>query len=900
VANVVEIIVTGKNLTKPEFEAAVRDARGIGQQVGDRFTTGLGERVKQGLPPAVEAPVKETAARSGAAFSRTFMDTATVQLGQRGIFDQSLGVSLGASGKPAGEKFTATFDKAVKDSLTQSTVAGMVEPTSPVGEKITEDAKKTGEKSGKAAGAGFGAGASPLILGAFAGAATIGPAALLAGTAGAIVGISALIAKSNTNIATDYATLGHDVMSTLTGAIAPVVPQIENAITVLDQGVATLAPQLTGLFQAVAPDATALASGLVQIAQGVLPGLTTGMQAVAPIMSSVAADFGKIAQGAGGFIAGLGGGVGGASQGLGALATSLQRILPELGQLVGQLATGLGPALADVLPLADGTAKALTLVTQAIPPGAIQAAALAVGALFAAFKIGTLAKVVEEGTSFTKFLTGAGIASEAAAGKMALASRAAMGLGTALEVATGPLGMIVGGAGLLGAELGKLSGVGDHTAVSVSALTDVLAAAGQGSGTAQEQIAGFADALGAMMKMTGNAPEGINSLDQALTQLYQTNPAQAAKDYQAVATAWQAQGKSASDVANLLPQYTSALESARLANQGLSGSMGAGLTPAQAFTQAVIGQQQKLAQAAGAADINAAAMNSMLPVQDQLTTSALQAASAYQQASQGANSYKGALDAMYGKYGDLTAAQAQFTTDLGNAAKQLKAGADAVDVNTQAGSANLTVLTGLAKANENVAVNLFNTGKGSDAATRALQQGALAIDALAKKAGFSDQQIQQLNTDLYGVPDVKDIVFTADTGPADRALNGLIQRIDSSTGTVQIYGSGGGRALGGQAHGGVVGGIGAAASGGVRGALTLVGEQGPEVVRLPFGSTVVSAPDTQAMLAGGAGRGGGGVLQLEWVGGNAGDAFMTWLRGNIRVKYGSDPKSVQKALGQTF
>jgi trimeric autotransporter adhesin len=51
------------------------------------------------------------------------------------------------------------------------------------------------------------------------------------------------------------------------------------------------------------------------------------------------------------------------------------------------------------------------------------------------------------------------------------------------------------------------------------------------------------------------------------------------------------------------------------------------------------------------------------------------------------------------------------------------------------------------------------------------------------------------------------------------------------------------------AHGGVVG----AASGGPRSNLTLVGEQGPELVRLAAGSTVISNPETRRMLSGASG-----------------------------------------------
>ncbi|TGZ14753.1 hypothetical protein DV517_62360 [Streptomyces sp. S816] len=54
------------------------------------------------------------------------------------------------------------------------------------------------------------------------------------------------------------------------------------------------------------------------------------------------------------------------------------------------------------------------------------------------------------------------------------------------------------------------------------------------------------------------------------------------------------------------------------------------------------------------------------------------------------------------------------------------------------------------------------------------------------------------------------------------------------------------KALGKKAAGGIVG---AAASGGIRGGLTLVGEHGPELAELPIGSRVRSNPDTRRLLA---------------------------------------------------
>lgn len=94
-----------------------------------------------------------------------------------------------------------------------------------------------------------------------------------------------------------------------------------------------------------------------------------------------------------------------------------------------------------------------------------------------------------------------------------------------------------------------------------------------------------------------------------------------------------------------------------------------------------------------------------------------------------------------------------------------------------------------------------------------------------------------------------------------------------------------------QAHGGIAG----AASGGLRSNLTLVGEQGPELVDLAPGSRVHSAPDSQRML--GAPAGVGQVqLVVSAAGQSAFEAFMLKaIREFVRVKGGGD---VQKAFGR--
>lgn len=99
----------------------------------------------------------------------------------------------------------------------------------------------------------------------------------------------------------------------------------------------------------------------------------------------------------------------------------------------------------------------------------------------------------------------------------------------------------------------------------------------------------------------------------------------------------------------------------------------------------------------------------------------------------------------------------------------------------------------------------------------------------------------------------------------------------------------------GFAHGGTVG---AAASGGTRSGLTMVGEQGPELVHLPAGSHVMSNPDTmRAMGGGGGGDGTPMVVVLQMDGQVMSKLLINPLRRTIRHIGGTGSGSVQAALG---
>lgn len=90
------------------------------------------------------------------------------------------------------------------------------------------------------------------------------------------------------------------------------------------------------------------------------------------------------------------------------------------------------------------------------------------------------------------------------------------------------------------------------------------------------------------------------------------------------------------------------------------------------------------------------------------------------------------------------------------------------------------------------------------------------------------------------------------------------------------------------AHGGVVGSMGRAATGGVRSNMTMVGEHGPEIVNLPPGSHVRSNPDSRRMMAQGGSEQQAPTIVFKSSGRRSGDLLIELLREEIHRR-GGDP-----------
>jgi hypothetical protein len=219
-----------------------------------------------------------------------------------------------------------------------------------------------------------------------------------------------------------------------------------------------------------------------------------------------------------------------------------------------------------------------------------------------------------------------------------------------------------------------------------------------------------------------------------------------------------------------------------------------------------------------------------------------------------------------------------FEAAIDNASDSLKRNGRTLDIHTAKGRANQEALDQIASTTlawRDASVKAGHSVKEQD---KIMADGRSALIKTATQMGLTKAAARRLADEILGIPTVKNIDIHIRTfGNLKEAM--AAGRFNDNTSS------------GGRAHGGIVG---AFASGGTvpRAGSILVGEQGPEILEgVPAGSRVRTAGETRQILSGG----GGGVtrLEIEWVGGNAGDEFISWLRKNIRVRGGS----VQGVLG---
>lgn len=237
-----------------------------------------------------------------------------------------------------------------------------------------------------------------------------------------------------------------------------------------------------------------------------------------------------------------------------------------------------------------------------------------------------------------------------------------------------------------------------------------------------------------------------------------------------------------------------------------------------------------------------------------------------------------AANAQLGLFGDLTSvARAQA-----NAAKAAKENGRTLDVNTEKGRNNRDALTSLGSALVKNSEDYYALNGAGAATQKVMANNRAAFLRAAESMTKSKKEAEALTDAIFGIPN-KDVYINVHQVSDGR------ERVDQSGHRIGGYYS---------AHGGVIGAISTAASGGLRNGFTMVGEHGPELVDLPAGTNVHTAGDSMRMLAAAANGMGGGqpmVINLEIDGHRVAQATLDPMRRIVWQQYGGN---VQAAYGQ--
>lgn len=849
----------GRSLAQSIEEAKptlVADAGDVGEQVGDRIasstTSGMegrlrddrdrfmaagrasGDQVGTGVAAGIEdsaAQVEDAGERLGRQLAAKWRERLGRDTGQQ--IGQGIGDGLGAG---------------IDDGLTQDAP------------KIRDRAKKTGQDAGAAAGQGM----SPLIVSAIAGAATIGGPLLLAGLGGVMTAAALLVLKQNKVISADFAQVGKDAASAIEQAAAPLTGTLHQDLVAVDSQVNAMEPDLKRLFAAAEPDIAAVTSGVTGLAAGVLPGLTQAVSGSQVIVSDFSKSLPVLGQDVGGFFSGLVRNADIQGQALEQTVGTIGNAFKTLGSVIGSASS---VASADLLLLDPVINRVLSTVQAVSSPATIGGIAGLFGAMKLDPKISSglsnaadgLAKIAEKGA------TSGGVL-----GKVAGAAEGASGvLGKMAGVVGGPWGLAIGaGIGLASGLAAELFHADDATkAITVSA-QDLQAAIAQDGATAgevtteyvaqQAQLSGLADtankagvsldtlvqaAIGnrdaqaelsssvsdankasrAQQMVSEQSLSGFNNLNSAMatgsdllvSSAEQTNTLTAAN--QQLVNSVKAQAQQTADAIEKQAQLNAATVTLNNATNIFNATMDA--------------DYQKLTAKAQATAETTVATLDLGTGQSGLNQALAGVVEQYDLASQGGNAYESVLTALDGTTSNLLDTEANFTIALDGVSKAVAANGRSLDVNNAKGAANIHAFTGIASSADKAAaavyeseVNTKGANQAYDDANKKLAAEKLAFEAAAEKAGFNKQQVQQLADELFKLPSDIPITVTANTGPARQELNGLIQKIDDSSGTVQIYassnGAPGGKALGANAGGGPV----------TAGTLSTINEHGQETV----------------------------------------------------------------------
>ncbi|WP_097921738.1 hypothetical protein [Streptomyces sp. wa1063] len=588
----------------------------------------------------------------------------------------------------------------------------------------------------------------------------------------------------------------------------------------------------------------------------------------------------------------------------------------ESGPLVGETLMNLVEALSNLLVASAETGVGmLTLINAfaglvaSVPPEVLTRL-LQLALAFKAVKMAA-AGMAAAGAAMAVVrtqVTAAGVAAVGAGTRMGMltAAFAALSRGAKLAVAAT-------GVGLLVITLMELSDIGKSTPPNIDKMTSSLGQFAQSGKAAGEMTRVFGKDLDGLMSSLSvlagagvsadeffrrfdenpidlkEATQEIEAIDKSLASLVSGGKADlAAAGLDRIKTMMTEAGYSTAGLKTALTEYDEALANAAFEQQLIADSMGV-------FGEQSLQVQTKLDAQKRSADGLAQSINAL--------------SNQYIQARGGIRGMEAAIDA---------------------ADEAMQKNGKTLDIGTEKGRANQEALDNLASATMKAAEAARTNGSSWETVHGIYDRGRAKLIESAQAMGMTETQARKLaaqilrtpdktarlkgnmedlqqklnaaKAKLKSVPDSRQAKIRGNIYQLEQAIAEARRKLDAINGKtshtyvvthMQARQEGAHGTQLGYAHGGVIG----AASGGPRSRMTLVGEQGPELVDLAPGSRVRSNPDTKRMLTGGHAGGGGQpiVVQLALDGRALAEVLIDPLRGQIQTLSGGN---VQAALGR--
>lgn len=797
-------------------------------------------------------------------------------------FDENLAPAMDAAGAKGGQRARDASGRFLPAGMAdvgreagKSLGEGLDEEASKGGKKAGEDAAEAAKKSATAkAKAKAGGILGPLLL---AGAPAVGAAAgaaIVAGVGVGLVGMAVVVAASTTKVKAQAQSFAGELSQATQAWGLEMSKPVTQALQVIQGGFGQLKPMIGQALGSVGPDITIFAQGLTGLATGAMPGITAAAGRMIPVFTGLS-----------GLMATVGTAVGQTADGISQHSTTIGTSIGFLGQVIASLTRTAGSLVGDLSDVFAHTGGTLVATVQ------------------------TMGSVISNVAHTALPALGGGI-------------QADLGVINALVGALGPVSSLLGTFGGTAASaalnvslLGKLKGPIDKAATSLEAAGTKGTAFGNVTTTMSKGLGKVGDSLpviGIGLAVLGTAMEldsaHANSLTDASDKLassLEQGGTQAAQARQQLLDARVANQNYVNSIIALnAAQVQGTQDSSQYGLQAGSNATQIGnLSQKIADNKQVADDALKkyndwaakmgltaitAAQLGGSVDILAASSQSASSNTSQLKSDLDILNAAASTADQRINALTDSL-AILGDHG-LQKAQdyaAQFGNALDGFSGQIGTAKGAVfglngelNTNSAAGRDVLSVLEQSQKSWVGQAQAMADAGQSQDAINQALQTNRDRLYDVLHAAHLTDDQINTL-LGTYGlIPKDIGTKVHADTQPAITDTTNLIRwignqrayiTVDQRTGAVvggslaglsardKQYSATGG-VIGAHAYGGIsAAAIGAASADGQ----VWVGEQGPELVNLPLGTTVTPNSNANAMLQRGSSSSSAGPSALE-------------------------------------